>query len=178
MQVLVTAEQIRQSIDRLAAEINRREEGRPLTVIAVLTGSIIFLADLIRQLKMPLRVGVIQAKSYAGTERGSLAVNSDMLPEIAGRDVLVLDDILTPATRCKRCWASSRNSGPARSAPPSCCSSRASSSSRCGRTTWDSKSRTCLSSATGSITTTPFAICLISPLSNQPTSPPSLIPEP
>jgi hypoxanthine phosphoribosyltransferase len=93
MQVLVTAEQIRQSIDRLAAEINRREEGRPLTVIAVLTGSIIFLADLIRQLKMPLRVGVIQAKSYAGTERGSLAVNSDMLPEIAGRDVLVLDDI-------------------------------------------------------------------------------------
>ena len=93
MQVLVTADQIRQSIDRLAAEINRREEGRPLTVIAVLTGSIIFLADLIRQLKMPLRVGVIQAKSYAGTERGWLAVNSDMLPEIAGRDVLVLDDI-------------------------------------------------------------------------------------
>jgi hypoxanthine phosphoribosyltransferase len=93
MKILVNADQIRQSIDRLAAEINRREEGRSLTVIAVLTGSIIFLADLIRQLKMPLRVGVIQAKSYAGTERGSLAVNSDMLPEIAGRDVLVLDDI-------------------------------------------------------------------------------------
>jgi hypoxanthine phosphoribosyltransferase len=93
MQVLVTAEQIQQSIDRLAVEINRREEGRPLTVIAVMTGSIIFLADLARKLDMPLRVGVIQAKSYAGTERGSLAVNVDMLPEIAGRDVLVIDDI-------------------------------------------------------------------------------------
>ena len=93
MQILVTAEQIQQSIDRLAVEIRRREEGRPLTVIAVMTGSIIFLADLIRKLDMPLRVGVIQARSYQGTERGSLAINLDMLPEITGRDVLVIDDI-------------------------------------------------------------------------------------
>jgi hypoxanthine phosphoribosyltransferase len=93
MQILVTADEIRRSIDRLAAEIRQREEGRPLTVIAVMTGSIIFLADLVRKLDMPLRVGVIQARSYTGTSRGSLSVNSDMLPEIAGRDVLVVDDI-------------------------------------------------------------------------------------
>lgn len=93
MKVLVTADEIHQSIDRLAAEINRREEGRPLTVIAVMTGSIIFLADLVRKLNMPLRIGVIQARSYAGTQRGSLAMNADMLPEVAGRDVLVIDDI-------------------------------------------------------------------------------------
>jgi len=93
MQVLLSAEQIQTSIDRLAAEIRRREEGRPLTVIAVLTGSIIFLADLIRKLDMPLRVGVIQAKSYAGTERGALSVNADMLPDVTGRDVLIIDDI-------------------------------------------------------------------------------------
>lgn len=93
MQVLLSAEQIQTSIDRLAMEIRRREEGRPLTVIAVMTGSIIFLADLIRKLDMPLRVGVIQAKSYSGTERGALSVNADMLPEVAGRDVLVIDDI-------------------------------------------------------------------------------------
>jgi hypoxanthine phosphoribosyltransferase len=93
MRVLVTAEQIQTSIQRLAAEIREREAGRPLTVIAVLTGSIIFLADLIRLLDMPLCVGVIQARSYAGTERGSLAMNAQMLPEIAGRDVLVIDDI-------------------------------------------------------------------------------------
>ena len=93
MQILVTEQQIQESISRLAAEIRRREEGRPLTVIAVMTGSIIFLADLIRKLDMPLRVGVIQARSYQGTQRGSLAVNMDMLPEIAGRDVLLIDDI-------------------------------------------------------------------------------------
>ena len=93
MRSLLTAEQIQASIGRLAAEIREREAGRPLTVIAVMTGSIIFLADLIRKLDMPLRVGVIQARSYAGTERGSLSVNADMLPDVAGRDVLVIDDI-------------------------------------------------------------------------------------
>jgi hypoxanthine phosphoribosyltransferase len=93
MRVLVSATEIQASIDRLAAEIRHREGTRPLTVIAVMTGSIIFLADLIRKLDMPLRVGVIQARSYAGTERGSLAVNADMLPDVAGRDVLVIDDI-------------------------------------------------------------------------------------
>src|SRR4051812_5377740 len=93
MQVLLSTEQIQESLDRLAAEIREREAGRPLTVIAVMTGSIIFLADLIRKLDMPLRVGVIQARSYLGTERGALSVNADMLPEVAGRDVLVIDDI-------------------------------------------------------------------------------------
>jgi hypoxanthine phosphoribosyltransferase len=93
MRILLSAEQIQASIDRLAAEIRQREAGRPLTVIAVMTGSIIFLADLIRKLDMPLRVGVIQARSYTGMERGALSVNADMLPEVAGRDVLVIDDI-------------------------------------------------------------------------------------
>src|SRR3954469_13181791 len=93
MRVLVSAEQIQSSIDRLAVEIREREGSRPLTVIAVLTGSIIFLADLIRKLDMPLRVGVLQARSYQGTERGTLTINAEMLPEITGRDVLVIDDI-------------------------------------------------------------------------------------
>jgi hypoxanthine phosphoribosyltransferase len=93
VKILVTEEQIRQAIDRLAGQIREREAGRPLTVIAVLTGSIVLLADLIRKLEQPLRVGVIQARSYSGTERGSLSVNADMLPEIAGRDVLLIDDI-------------------------------------------------------------------------------------
>lgn len=93
MRILLTAEQIQSAVDRLAAEIRLREQGRPLTVIAVMTGSIVFLADLIRKLDMPLRVGVLQARSYQGSQRGGLSVNADMLPEVAGRDVLVIDDI-------------------------------------------------------------------------------------
>jgi hypoxanthine phosphoribosyltransferase len=93
VQVLLTSEQIQDSIARLAGEIRRKEAGRPLTVIAVMTGSIIFLADLVRKLDLPMRVGVIQARSYSGTERGSLSINTEMLPDIAGRHVLLVDDI-------------------------------------------------------------------------------------
>ena len=93
VKILVTAEQIQQSVDQLAAAIRCREQGRPLTVIAVMTGSIVFLADLIRKLDMPLRVGVVQTSSYQGTKRGPLRINSDMMPDIAGRDVLLVDDI-------------------------------------------------------------------------------------
>ena len=112
MRVLVSAEQIQTSIDRLAVEIREREGLRPLTVIAVLTGSIIFLADLIRKLDMPLRVGVIQARSYSGTERGALSVNADMLPEVAGRDVLVIDDIFDTGHTLVEVLAFLRDLGP------------------------------------------------------------------
>jgi hypoxanthine phosphoribosyltransferase len=109
---LVTSEQIQQSIERLAGEIRSREAGRPLTVIAVMTGSIIFLADLVRKLEMPMRVGVIQARSYQGTKRGSLAVNLDMLPEITGRDVLVIDDIFDTGHTLKEVVALLSERGP------------------------------------------------------------------
>jgi hypoxanthine phosphoribosyltransferase len=112
MRVLVSAEQIQSSIDRLAVEIREREGSRPLTVIAVLTGSIIFLADLIRKLDMPLRVGVLQARSYLGTERGSLIINKDMLPEVAGRDVLVIDDIFDTGHTLVQVLAMLKDLGP------------------------------------------------------------------
>jgi hypoxanthine phosphoribosyltransferase len=112
MRVLVSAEQIQSSIDRLAVEIREREGLRPLTVIAVLTGSVIFLADLIRKLDMPLRVGVLQARSYLGTERGSLTINADMLPEVAGRDVLVIDDIFDTGHTLVQVLAMLKDLGP------------------------------------------------------------------
>lgn len=94
MKVLVSEIEIQAAVSRVAAEIKAREAGGPLTVIAIMTGSIVFLADLIRKLDMPLRVGVIQTSSYRnGEQRGRLVVNSDMMPDIAGRDVLLVDDI-------------------------------------------------------------------------------------
>ena len=93
MKILVSAEQIQASVEKLAAEIREREGKKPLTVIAIMTGSIVFLADLIRKLDMPLRVGVVQTSSYRGTARGPLSINAEMMPDIAGRDVLLVDDI-------------------------------------------------------------------------------------
>lgn len=93
MKTLVTAQQIEASVTDLAKRISQQEQGRPLTVIAILTGSIVFLSDLVRKIDMPLRVGVIQTSSYQGTKRGELKIQADMMPDIRGRDVLLVDDI-------------------------------------------------------------------------------------
>ena len=78
----------------MSAEIAQTYGDQPLTIVGVLTGSVVLLADVIRQLSMPLRVGVVQASSYRGaTRRGPLVINSDLMPGIANHDVLVLDDI-------------------------------------------------------------------------------------
>lgn len=94
VRVLLTEEQLREGVSRMAGQVASVYGNRPLTIIGVLTGSIVLLADLIRQLTMPLRVGVLQASSYRqGTNRGALIVNSEMMLGIAGREVLLLDDI-------------------------------------------------------------------------------------
>jgi hypoxanthine phosphoribosyltransferase len=94
VRILLTQDQLRDGVSRMAGDIAAVYGDRPLTVIAVLTGSIVLLADLIRLLTMPLRVGVLQASSYReGTARGTLIVNADMMLDIAGREVLLLDDI-------------------------------------------------------------------------------------
>jgi hypoxanthine phosphoribosyltransferase len=92
---LLAEEQILGAVKRLAHEISAQYAGRPLTVIGVLTGSIVLVADLIRHLDLPLRVGVIQARSYRGPETrpGVLAIDDSMLPDVKGRDVLLVDDI-------------------------------------------------------------------------------------
>lgn len=95
MRILITEDQIDQRVRELGAAISADYAGRPLTVLAVLTGSIILLADLIRAMSVPLRVALISASSYGGTRTtpGELQINSSLVPDLHGRDVLVLDDI-------------------------------------------------------------------------------------
>lgn len=94
MRVLIDEAEVRQGVRRMAQFASERYGERPLTIVGVMTGSVVLLADLIRLLEMPLRVGVVQASSYRNrTTRGELIVNADLLPEITGRDVLLLDDI-------------------------------------------------------------------------------------
>ena len=59
MQTLLTSEQLSAGIDRLALEVGRESAGRPLTLIGVLTGSIVLVADLIRRLDGPVHVSKI-----------------------------------------------------------------------------------------------------------------------
>lgn len=92
---LLSREQLDEGVRRIAAEVTEYYGDRPLTIVGVLTGSIVVLADLIRELPMPLRVGLVQASSYRGatTMPSKLVINSDLLPDLKDRDVLLVDDI-------------------------------------------------------------------------------------
>lgn len=93
MKILLSEEALNEGVEKLAQQINETYQGKPLTIVGVLTGSVILMADLIRKLEMPLRVGVVQTSSYEGTQRGALTINSEMMLDISGRDVLLIDDI-------------------------------------------------------------------------------------
>lgn len=96
MQILITAERIQQRLDELAAEIRQHYREQPVTIVGVLTGCLMFLADLVRRLDMPVRLALIQASSYRGavTRPGELHVQAELIPDLRGRHVLLLDDIL------------------------------------------------------------------------------------
>ena len=95
MKQILSEAEVQAGVRRLAEEVSAHYDGRPLTIIGVLTGSVVLLADLIRLLDMPLRVGVVQARSYRGaaTTPGALTINAELLPEIRDCDVLLIDDI-------------------------------------------------------------------------------------
>jgi hypoxanthine phosphoribosyltransferase len=95
MRTLLSKEDLHDGVTRMADQIAACYENRQLTIVGVLTGSVVLMADLIRVLELPMRVGVLQASSYRGatTTRGELVLNSELMLDISGRDVLLVDDI-------------------------------------------------------------------------------------
>ncbi|MEY2612423.1 MAG: Hypoxanthine-guanine phosphoribosyltransferase [Planctomycetota bacterium] len=94
MKILFDQETIRQGIEQLGSTLRREYGQNPITVVAIMTGSIVMLADLIRCLDMPLRISLIRASSYrGGVTSGDLHVEELERLDIQGRDVLLIDDI-------------------------------------------------------------------------------------
>lgn len=93
--VLLDETTIHARIKTLAAEITEDYRGRDLTVVAILNGSIIFSADLLRRIPLPLKIDGWRASSYAGTEStGQITIGQASVAELRGRHILLLDDIL------------------------------------------------------------------------------------
>jgi len=94
--ILFHAAAIQARVDELAAEITRDYAGKELTVVAVLTGALMFTADLLRRIPLPLKLDCVSVASYHGGTETSGEVQFDQisLPDIEGRHVLVVDDIL------------------------------------------------------------------------------------
>ncbi len=82
-------------LDELAHQIAWDYRDRELTVVAVLNGSLMFLADLLRRIPLSLHIECLSVASYAGDKStGIVTFDQLTMPVVAGRHVLVLDDIL------------------------------------------------------------------------------------
>jgi len=93
--VLFHESTIMSRLDEMAAEISADYGGKEITVVTVLNGSLMFSADLLRRLEMPLRLDCLSVSSYHGASTtGVVTFNQLRLPDVHGRHVLLLDDIL------------------------------------------------------------------------------------
>ena len=112
MRTLLSEDELKAGVQKLAQEIDDHYGSRPLTVIAIMTGSLVLFADLIRSLSMPQRVGVVQASSYrGGTASGELHVDNAMMIDVRGRDVLLVDDIFDTGKTLDRVSSMMREHG-------------------------------------------------------------------
>jgi len=94
VKTLLNEQQLQAGVDAMAAQISAKYGNRQLTIVAVMTGSLVLMADLMRRLSMPVRVSLIQASSYrGGTQAGELWIRDDMMLDVTDRDVIVIDDI-------------------------------------------------------------------------------------
>ncbi|MBN1440135.1 MAG: hypoxanthine phosphoribosyltransferase [Anaerolineales bacterium] len=95
--VLISAERIQARVRELAEAIDRDYAGKNPMLVCILRGGVIFLADLVRQLRIPLVVDFMAVSSYAPSARqssGQVRITFDLGSAIAGRDVLVVEDII------------------------------------------------------------------------------------
>lgn len=94
--VLFHEQTILARLDELAQEINAEYEGKNLTVVAILHGGLVFMADLLRRIHLPVKVESISVASYHGgtSSSGTVTFKQLELPDLSGQHVLILDDIL------------------------------------------------------------------------------------
>ena len=94
--VLFSAEEITTRIHEMAQEINRDYIGRAPLIISVLRGSFIFMADLVRALTLPCTIDFMSVSSHGKrtASSGAVQITKDLSEDIAGKDIIVVEDIL------------------------------------------------------------------------------------
>jgi hypoxanthine phosphoribosyltransferase len=94
-EILISEQQIQKRVGELARQIQSDYSDRELVMIALLNGTVMFLADLIRHLELPLRLDFIGVSSYgSGTTSGHLVFTKELKLDVHQRHVLLVDDIL------------------------------------------------------------------------------------
>jgi len=96
LKILISRGEIAKAVDRLASQIRRDYQDKQPLLIGVLKGSFVFMADLIRQLDLPLELDFVRLSSYGAAKEssGKVRVVQGVKTPVKGRDVLVIEDIV------------------------------------------------------------------------------------
>lgn len=94
--VLLTEEEIKQGVKELGEKLTAEYQGKDPLFICILRGSIVFFADLIRSIDLPLQIDSMAVSSYgSGTETsGMIKMEKDLRDDVRGRDVVIVEDIV------------------------------------------------------------------------------------
>ena len=114
-EVLLTEDQIQARVSELGAQLNADYAGLDPVLISVLKGSIVFLADLVRGMELPLSIDIMEVSSYgAATETsGQVRILKDLSNPIEGRHVIVVEDIIDTGLTLNYLLRYLREKGPA-----------------------------------------------------------------
>lgn len=116
IEVLLSAEQIEKRIQELGKEITEGHQQlkRPLVVICVLKGAVLFFSDLVRVLDLPIELGFKGISSYGDGKESSGIVKKtvDLSMDIQGRDVLIVEDLIDTGLSAKYLMNAIENMGP------------------------------------------------------------------
>jgi hypoxanthine phosphoribosyltransferase len=103
VEVFISAERIRERVSEIGRAIARDHAGQPLTLVGVLKGSFVFLADLARAVEIPLEIDFVGASSYDGTSStGEVRITRDLSRPVEGRAVVLVEDILDTGLTLRR----------------------------------------------------------------------------
>ncbi len=94
--VLLTEEQIAGMVGKLGAQITKDYEGKEILFVVILKGSLVFSADLMRKIKVPVNLDFMQASSYGSgsVSSGKINIKKDIEADAAGKHVLIVEDII------------------------------------------------------------------------------------
>jgi len=114
-EILFPKEVIEGRVRELAAQISQDYAGKELLIVGILNGAFIFMADLIRRLDVPCRVDFVRAASYGcgSVSSGEVRITKDLEAPIAGRDVLIVEDIVDTGITLSRLMEVFRERRPA-----------------------------------------------------------------